>query len=108
MSLQPVTSQTFNQVLADHPRVVIKIGTDWCAPCKAMAPRLEMLATEYQDTLPFFEYNATEEVERTYAKQTLNLMTVPTILYYENAELVRSFVGVAPDQGLNKYLKDQA
>ena len=44
--MQTVDDKTFaSEVTASKVPVIVKLGAQWCAPCRAMAPALEQAAT---------------------------------------------------------------
>ena len=63
-------------------RVVRKYYAQWCAPCKAVQPKLEAVAEEYGARI--------EEVdieERPEEAKAMNVRSIPSIFFYEGDEL---------------------
>lgn len=56
-----------DSVKKKSPIVIIKNYTDWCGPCKTIAPRFAQLAKKYLDThkgvIAFVKENAEDELE---------------------------------------------
>ncbi len=72
---------------AQLPKLV-DLGADKCVPCKAMAPVLEELKTEYAGT---FEVQFIDVWKNPNAGQQYGIRTIPTQIFYdaEGKELVR-------------------
>lgn len=86
-----LTAQTFDEVVrsAELPIVVV-FSTDWCPPCKALAPIIEDLARETADHLRFAEVDAEREIE---LASRFEVMSYPSLLVFRGGELVKRFIG---------------
>lgn len=70
-------------------RVVRKYYAQWCAPCKAVQPKLEAVAEEYGAHI--------EEVDieqRPEEAQALGIRAIPSIFLYEDEELKVHRMGI--------------
>lgn len=85
------TDDNYNQeVLEANELVVIDFYADWCGPCKMMAPVVEELAAEYTGTVKIGKLNV-DESPNTASKY--RVMSIPTILFIKNKEVVDTIVG---------------
>jgi thiol-disulfide isomerase/thioredoxin len=57
LPVQTATDADFLDLLAAHPRVVVKYYADWCGYCRLFAPSFEKLARE-NPGVAFLEVNA--------------------------------------------------
>ncbi|GAA4357639.1 thioredoxin [Hymenobacter saemangeumensis] len=57
MNVMEATDANFQQLLAEHDKVVVKYYADWCGHCRLFAPRYEHLAEQYPG-LTFVKVNA--------------------------------------------------
>jgi thioredoxin 1 len=70
---------------------LVDIFTNWCGPCKAIAPIIEELSNEY-DNVKIGKLDADENRETV---QSLGIRSIPTILVYKDGEIVEKHVGGA-------------
>lgn len=70
---------------------LVDIWAPWCGPCKAIAPIIEELSTEYNN-VKIGKLNADENSEIT---KELGIRSIPTILIYKNGSIVEKHVGSA-------------
>ena len=91
------TDENFNEeVLASNIPVVVDFYADWCGPCKMLAPVIEALAGELEGKV-----NVDDESET--ARQ-YGIMSIPTLLYFKNGEVVNKTVGVVSKAEIEQVL----
>lgn len=86
------TDENFNEeVLASNIPVVVDFYADWCGPCKMLAPVIETLADELEGKVKIGKLNVDNAPE---TAQKYGIMSIPTLLYIKNGEVVNKTVGV--------------
>ena len=80
-------------VLKSNLPVMLDIYTEWCGPCRAVAPYIEQLATEYEGKVVIGKVDAEKcpEVAKKY-----EIRTVPTFVF------IKDGVEVNRENGANK------
>jgi thioredoxin len=86
-----VTDATFEQTVlkADLPTLV-DFWAVWCLPCKKIAPLVDEIAAEYQDTLQVTKLDVDKNTQTTLR---YDVMSIPTLLIFKNGEAVERIVG---------------
>ncbi|MEV7966717.1 thioredoxin [Sphaerisporangium sp. NPDC088356] len=100
-----LTAENFDeQVLASDKPVLVDFWTEWCPPCRMVAPILEEIAREYGERLTVAKLNAEEfpEIAARY-----DVMGFPTLNLYRNGEVVRQILGARPKRLLLAELDGQ-
>lgn len=80
----------FNTLIKSHPLILVDFYTDWCGPCKAMAPELKKLKDEMGDRIKIIKID-TEKHQRLAAK--FNIRSIPTIQIYKQGKIVKQQAG---------------
>ena len=90
MAYITLTTENFDQEVlkADRP-VLVDFWAGWCGPCMALAPTVDEIAAE-QDKVKVGKVNVDEQQEL--ARQ-YRIMSIPTLMLFENGEMVRREVG---------------
>jgi thioredoxin 1 len=93
-----VSDQTFDsEVIKSSLPVLIDLWAPWCGPCRMLAPVIEGLAPKYSDKVKFCRLNV-DENPQTAAKY--RVMSIPTIMFFKNGEVVDTVVGAVPERVL--------
>ncbi len=73
--------------------VLVDFGAEWCGPCRALAPIVEELATEYDGRLKVGTVDI--DTSKQVAAQ-FGIMSVPTIIFFKDGQPVDKVVGLRP------------
>ncbi len=98
--VKDITDQTFKE-LSSNGKVVVDCFAEWCGPCKMLSPIIDELAEELTD-VNFYKLNVDESVE---VVRKYNIMSIPTILIFNDGELVNQSVGFKTKEELKDLLK---
>ena len=82
-----------SEVLKSSDLVMVDFWAVWCGPCQMVAPLVEELATEYAGKLRVRKLNTDENPEIAGQYQ---IMSIPTILFFKNGQMVEKLVGARP------------
>lgn len=87
----PVTDAGFKKEVLDSPvPVLVDFWAPWCGPCRAMAPVMEEVASEYASRVAFAKMNVDENSE---IPGKYGVMSIPTFIIFKGGQAVRTFVG---------------
>ena len=75
---------------ADKP-VLVDFYTNWCGPCRRLAPVMDKLADEYKDRAKFVKVNV--DKSRKLAKE-YGITSVPTILIFKDGKVKKRLARV--------------
>jgi thioredoxin 1 len=89
-----ITDATFEaEVLQSDKPVVVDFWATWCGPCKMIAPILEEVARDMGDKVKVTKLDV-DSNSRTAGKY--NIMSIPSLLFFKNGQVVDSVVGAVP------------
>src|SRR5690606_29686020 len=91
-----ITDATFEEVVlkSDKP-VVVDFWAEWCGPCKMLGPTIEELANDFDGKVVVGKVDV--DANQDFASQ-YGVRNIPTVLIFQNGEVVGRQVGVAPKQ----------
>ena len=89
-----ITDATFDEVvLKSNKPVVVDFWAAWCGPCRMVGPVIDEIHGEYEGkaVVGKVDVDANQEFAAKYG-----VRNIPTVLIFQNGEVVGRQVGVAP------------
>src|SRR5690349_18924026 len=94
----PVTDGNFDSmVLKSNVPVLVDFWAEWCGPCRALAPKLEELATELGAKLKVVKLNIDENPQM---PAQFNVRGIPTMILFKDGKAVDQIVGNHPKENI--------
>ena len=93
MALEITDSNFEKTVLNSSKPVLVDFWAAWCGPCRMVGPIIDEISTEYADkaVVGKVDVDANQEFAAKYG-----VRNIPTVLVFQNGEVVGRQVGVAP------------
>lgn len=87
-----LTDDNFDdEVLGSDKPVLVDFWAEWCAPCKALTPVINELATQYvgKAKVGKVDTDANREVSVRFS-----VSAIPTVILFHNGAIVEKFIGL--------------
>lgn len=103
MSIITITKENFTQeVLNADTKVLLDFWAPWCGPCKMLSPMIEEIAQETSGKVKVGKVNIDEQPA---LADQFAVMSIPTLLLFENGQIKTSSVGVIPKEQILSLLQ---
>ena len=87
----PITDQSFEtDVLKSSTPVLVDFWAEWCAPCRALGPKLEEIASEMQGKVRIVKLNVDENPN---SPAKYGVRGIPTLILFKDGQEVEQLVG---------------
>ena len=96
------TNTTFSELINDSKLVIVDFWATWCGPCRMISPILDELEEEMADQITVVKVNVddADEIAAQY-----RIMSIPTLLFIKNGQIVDKTVGAMPKPVLAQKIK---
>lgn len=99
--LEATTSNFEAEVLSSKGKALVDFWAPWCGPCRMQTPILEKLTASSEIKAKIFKLNTDENPE---IAQKYGIVSIPTLILFEDGKEIERFVGVQPENVLKSKL----
>lgn len=98
-----VTDASFEaEVLKSNTPVLVDFWAEWCGPCRALAPKLEEIATEFNGKIRVVKVNVDENQN---TPSQYNVRGIPAMILFKSGAEIGQLVGNQPKDAIVDFLK---
>jgi thioredoxin 1 len=102
MALPELNKSIYDDFINNNSVAVVDFWADWCGPCKMMAPILEDVSFDLSGEVSFAAVNVDNN---TSLGESMEIMSIPTMIVYVNGKEVDRIIGARSKQSLTSILE---
>ena len=99
MAVEATEASFQDEVIGSEGRVIVDFWAEWCGPCHAVAPVLDRIADEHEVKLVKVNIDREQDLAQRYG-----VMSIPTMILFEDGQPAASAVGALPKGALERAL----
>lgn len=96
-----LTDENYERTIQDNNIVLVEFTADWCGPCKMFAPILDQVYLEYKGKVLVAKLDIDKNTKTPIVK---GIKSIPTILIYNNGNVVFKQIGTIPKSKISEQL----
>ena len=115
MATIQLTTEGFKEKIFDYSKgedwmykgslpAIVDFYADWCGPCKAVAPVLELLSKEYKDKLLIYKIDTDKEQD---LSTLFGIQSIPTLLFIPATGAPMVQKGALPKQAFKQVIEER-
>lgn len=81
-------------VIQNSKVVLVDFWAEWCAPCRAMAPTLEKVATKHDKDVDIVKVDIEESIENHHLAGDYDVRSIPNMVIFKNGKEVDRIIGM--------------
>jgi thioredoxin len=89
------------EVLQSALPVLVDFWAEWCAPCKALAPTLDVVAKDYQGRARIMKLNVDQNIS---TSSRYNIKGIPTLLLFKGGAVKEQIVGTTTREAIARII----
>ena len=102
MAVITITKNNFEQEIIHSAKpTLVDFWAPWCGPCRMLSPIVDRLADKLGDRAKVGKVNVDEQPE---LAQQFQVMSIPTLMVFQNGKLTQTSVGVKNEQQILEML----
>lgn len=99
--MQIVNKDEFDALIKSERVVLVDFFATWCGPCKMLGPVLEEIAPKFAGKATIVKVDVDQESD---LAMRFGIMSVPTMILFQNGEPVKTLQGFQPAPQLEAVL----
>ena len=101
MATVEITSENFDsEVASAQGKVLVDFWASWCGPCRMLSPIVDQVAAARTDV----KVGKVNVDEQTKLAEKFQIMSIPTLLVFENGKVTNQSVGLVPKEQVEALL----
>jgi thioredoxin len=98
-----ITGKQLQEKIKNGEKIILKLGTVWCGPCKVLNPIFEKVARENTSDVQMYTMDVDQNRE---LAMTLGVRSVPTIKVINGGNVVGTKVGLIQEQEIKELVQE--
>ncbi|MFS4493491.1 thioredoxin [Maribacter sp. 2308TA10-17] len=101
--IQQLDKSNFQETINSNEVVLVDFYADWCGPCNALHPTLEVLDKEFEGKAVISKINVDKNPE---LSSIFQVRSIPALFYFKKGKIAGKQNGVLPKEVLSQNLNN--